>query len=104
MTTQGNVLRIYLWIIAIAGLYSPPGCSGETQEVAVKIPRLEPAAVPSAAVHGSGGGVCGGSFSAAAAANNRLSLKDFYLEAQITANFDHENILSCLGVAAGRER
>jgi len=30
------------------------------------------------------------------------SLRDFYLEAQITATFDHENILSCLGISAGK--
>ena len=31
------------------------------------------------------------------------ALRDFYLEAQITASFDHENILSCLGVSKGIE-
>ena len=34
-------------------------------------------------------------------AGKDFSLKDFYLEAQITMAFDHENILSCLGMAAG---
>ena len=30
------------------------------------------------------------------------NLKAFYVEAQITLGFDHENILSCLGISTGR--
>jgi hypothetical protein len=29
------------------------------------------------------------------------SLKAFYLEAQITLGFHHENVLSCLGISTG---
>ena len=32
------------------------------------------------------------------------NLKAFYVEAQITLGFDHENILSCLGISTGRIR
>ena len=28
-------------------------------------------------------------------------LKEFYSEAQITLGFDHENVLSCLGISKG---
>ena len=29
------------------------------------------------------------------------NLKSFYAEAQITIGFDHENVLSCLGISTG---
>ena len=29
------------------------------------------------------------------------NLKSFYAEAQITLGFDHENVLSCLGISTG---
>ena len=92
------------------GTYSPPDGNGETVDVAIKIPRLSfgcsggsnatggsasstttTTTTASASASSPGGGP--GSFSSAAA------LRDFYLEAQITASFDHENILSCLGVS-----
>ncbi|XP_059088960.1 tyrosine-protein kinase transmembrane receptor Ror-like [Tigriopus californicus] len=55
------------------GLLSSSNGSTST-EVAIKIPRIS--------------------------AKQTSSLKDFYLEAQIATTFDHENILSCLGISA----
>ncbi len=78
--------------------------------MAIKIPRL-----PGGSVSSSGGGGGGGadgldpppsspaptvtSVSYSYARAN--ALRDFYVEAQITASFDHPNILSCLGVSTG---
>jgi hypothetical protein len=58
------------------GVYTKP--NGDQQEVAVKIPRVE--------------------------GRSSSQLRDFVLEAQITTTFDHENILSCLGISAGMNR
>ena len=55
----------------LLGTYHGPNGS---QEVAIKIPKI-PVEIE--------------------------SLKAFYAEAQITLGFDHENVLSCLGISTG---
>ena len=56
--------------------------SNGAQEVAIKVPKT--------------------TWSASCSRTEVENLKAFYVEAQITLGFDHENILSCLGISTGR--
>ena len=75
-TGDFDLARVCMWhlfIISIClGIYTKS--NGEQQDVAVKVPKLE--------------------------GKTTSHLRDFYLEAQITTTFQHENILSCLGISA----
>ena len=62
----------------ILGTYqSPDG----VQEVAIKIPKI--------------------TWNTGCSPIEVENLKSFYAEAQITIGFDHENVLSCLGISTG---
>ena len=60
------------------GIYRTP--AGE-QEVAIKVPKI--------------------TFNTAHSPVDAEILRAFLEEAQITSGFDHENILSCLGISTG---